>query len=153
MLILFTNNSPNGENRHCVQAVGSVILAFGCNHIKSAPKMEKAASKTRKRLELYKANLKEVTFVLFFLNEFGTGGKCWGIWICLSNSLPLLFWSTTGLDGPCGGVMGARDCTPQKKSQFSKVKDYKAKQKKPQIKYMTLWDRSDKKTAQRYSKI
>lgn len=56
----------------------------------------------------------------------------------LGLGLPLLLGSTTGLDGRAGGVMRARDCTPPKKSQFSEVRDYKAKLKKPQIKYMTL---------------
>lgn len=49
-------------------ATGYVILAFGCvgevNCIKCAHEIEKAASKTRKRLELYE-NLKGL-FVFFF---------------------------------------------------------------------------------------
>lgn len=37
-------------------------LCWGSNHTKSAHKTEKAASETRKRLELYESDLKEVIF-------------------------------------------------------------------------------------------
>lgn len=51
-------------------AIGSVILAFGCNH-KKCPQNGKGR-KNRKRLELYEANLKGVTFT-FSLSKWRTG--------------------------------------------------------------------------------
>lgn len=75
-------------------AIDSVILAFGCNHIKSVPQKEKAGHKTRKRLELYEANVKGVTFT-FLLNKLSTGGQCRGTWMW---ALPLLSCSRTDLD-------------------------------------------------------
>lgn len=71
-------------------AIGSVILAFGCN-IKSVPQMEKAGRKTRKRLELYEANLKGVTFTF----KLSTGGQCRGTWMW---ALPLPPCRRTDLD-------------------------------------------------------
>lgn len=56
--------------------------------------MEKAGRKTRKRLELYEANLKGVTFT-FLLNKLSTGGQCRGTWVW---ALPLPSCSATDLD-------------------------------------------------------
>lgn len=41
-------------------------LCWGSYHIKNAHKIEKAASETRKRLELHEADLKGVTFTFSF---------------------------------------------------------------------------------------
>lgn len=45
-----------------------VWLCWGSYHIKSAHKIEKAASETRKNLELYEADLKGVTFTVSYLS-------------------------------------------------------------------------------------
>lgn len=110
MLIVLTNISPNGQNtgnvchRFCHTGLW---LRWGSNHIKSTHKIEKAASETRKRLELYKADSEGVTFI--FSYELRTGGKCKGIWLWALHCRPEVTRTWIGL----GRVLMGPETAPQ----------------------------------------